>query len=487
MSNKKKKTLAKIILTLFLIVQFYGLFYGLSAIKPPKLESANLSTVSDTLSNNRLSFRGQVSGAHAAGAAAITLQTTPGSMATENTSTGSAALVGNESVQVGTNNAPTTLKTIESASRLVMATGITNAVLDAAPVFATVSAVHTVRFTPVSTVANGAFRVLIPASSGNANDGIPDKNGFDFSAAAPTVTCTGGNGMTFETGTATASAISISSQAYHSFECRYSGAGTSGTAVIMTIGTAAGSKIINPSPASSSRNPGQADTYTFRVRQTNGTSQTYSVVDESLGTIGVVEAVRVTATVAPILTFSITGISADSGSYCGISRSASSPDSTVNEIPFGTISTTAFTDAVQLLTVSTNAAGGYSVTASESAALTAWNITGTPTIPDTTCGGSCTVTTAAEWNTAGTQRGFGYTLAEANATDAVTDTLEYNNGGAAFKARPFGITAEQIMRSNPAGAVDADQAYVCYRIVVSGSQQAGDYENYIVYIATATF
>lgn len=468
-----KKTLAKVTLTIF----FLGQFYGLSFFTPPKLESANLSTVSDTLSNNRLSFRGQVSGAHAAGSAAITLQTTPGSMATQNTSTGSAALMGNESVQVGTNNAPTTLKTIESASRIVMATGITNAVNDTDPVFSTASAIHTVRFTPVSTVANGAFRVLIPAASGNANDGIPDKNGFDFSASAPTVTCTGGSGMTFETGTATASAITISSQAYHSFECRYSGAGTSGTAVTMTIGTAAGNKIINPSPASSSRNPGQADTYTFRVRQSNGVSQSYSIVDETLGTIGVIEAVRVTATVAPILTFTLTGVAA-STSTCGVNTVAVS---TPISVPFGTLTANdaSYNHMAQLLTVSTNASGGYSVTASESAALTAWNITGTPTIPNTTCQATpCTVSTPRTWTSA-SYTGFGYALQDVTG-DAVPAGIEYTVGW-----RPFGLTAEQIMTDTT--TVDADQAYVCYRAVISGSQAAGDYENYIIYIATATF
>jgi hypothetical protein len=483
MPNNKKKTLAKLTLTFFLIVQFYGLFYGLSAISPRKLESANLSTVSDTISNNRLSFRGQVSGAHAAGAAAITLQTTAGSMGTANTSSGSASLMGNESLQVGVNNAPVLLKTIESDSRIVLATGITNAVDDGNPVFSTASAIHTVTFTPLATVANGAFRVLIPATSTGANDGIPDKNGFDFTAVAPTVACTGGSNMTFVAGTATASALSVGSQAFHSFECRYSGTGDGGgspAAVTMTIGTAGGSKLINPSPASSSRYPGQADTYTFRVRQTNGISQTYTVVDESLGTIGVIEAVKVTATVAPILTFTITGIDADSGSYCGVTRDSASPDSTVNEVPFGTVSTTAFTDAAQLLTVSTNASGGYSVTASESAALTALNVTGTPTIPDTTCQVTpCTVSTPQTWTVPATYKGFGYGLQDV-AGDAVLAGIEYTVGW-----RPFGLTAQQIMTDTT--TVDADQAYVCYRVVVSGSQQAGDYENYIVYIATATF
>ncbi len=483
--KRPKEALIKFILFIFLAVQFTGFFF----LFPAKLQSANLTSISDTLSNNRLSFRGQVNGNHAATSSIIVLQTTPGSMGSTNTSTGSASLMGNESVQVGTNNAPLVLKTIESDSRIVLASpGITNAVNDAAPVFASSSAVHTVRFTPLQ-LENGAFRALIPAASANNNDGIPDKNGFDFpNAGAPTVACTGGgSNFTFQTGTATAAAITVSTQVFHSFECRYNGTGASPSEVTMIIGTAGGNKLINPSPAdATTHNPGQADSYTFRVRQTEGTAGSYVVANESLGKLGIIEAVRVTATVAPILTFTLTGVTADSGSYCGVSRSGTSPDSTVQSVPFGSISTTAFTDAAQLLTVSTNAAGGYSVTASESAALTAWNITGTPTIANTTCdAGTCTAsaTTALEWNTA-TNKGFGYSLQDVSG-NAVSATLEYNTGGASFASRPFGSTAAQIMSDTT--TADADQAYVCYRVVVSGSQQAGDYENYVIYIATATF
>lgn len=477
--SKHSKLAARFVLVIMLAAQFYGFLF----LFPKQLESANLTSVSDTLSNSRLSFRGEVEGAHVAGSSIIALDSTPENSV--NTSSGSASLMGNESIQVGTNNGPNIVKTIESDTRIVLSAGITNAVNDGVPIFATVSAIHTVRFTPVSAINGGAVRALIPASSTNNNDGIPDRNGFDFpNAGAPTVSCIGGgSNFTFQTGTATASAIQIPASTgtwYHSFECRYNGSGASPSEVTMIIGTPTGNKLINPSPASTTRFPGQADTYNFRVRHTEGIVGSYTTVDESLGTLAVVEAVRVTATVAPILTFTITEITADSGSYCGVTRTANSPDSSTRSVPFGTVVSTAFTDADQLLTVSTNAAGGYSVTASESANLTAWNITGTPTIPDTTCDSGCTVSTTAPW-TLPANKGFGYALQDVTG-DAVLDTIEYTTG-----YRPFSPTAQQIMRANPAGPVDADQAYVCYRIVVSGSQQAGDYESYIIYIATATF
>ncbi len=477
-----KKRRIKIALAFFLASQFFNLslFFG-----PKKLDSANLTNVSDSLSNNRLSFRGQLEGAVAVGSGVITLETTIVDMLAENTSTGSAALMANENLKVGL-NAPIAVKTIDdAASRVILETGLTTAATDKDPVVATSSAIHTVSFTPVSAVPNGAFRVLIPAGTTTANDGLPDKNGFDIgeSGDEPPVLCSGGSGIDiWETGTATASgATGCTSPAnFHCFECRYSGNGGSGTAITMTIGTPAGNKLINPSPASMTRYPGEADTYTYRVRHIYGTVQSYSTLDETLGKIGVVEAVRVTATVSPTLTFQITGRAADTTS-CG-QATPTGIGTTYNSVPFGTtISTTAFANLAQQLLVSTNAAGGYTVTASESAQLTAWNITGTPTIPDTTCQAApCTTTTPQTW-TDTSYKGFGYTLEDIKG-DAVADSLEYANG-----YRPFGTTGVQIMRANPAGPVDSDMAYVCYRIVVSGTQAAGDYENYVIYIATATF
>lgn len=484
--KKPKKALVKFILLVFLAAQFTGFFF----LFPKKLESANLANLSDTLSNNRLSFRGELTSNTAVSSGVINLETTPGNMLSQNTSTGSAALMGNENVKVG-NNAPIAIKTIDTASRVVLASGLTNAATTNEQVVATVSAVHTATFTPVSSIPNGAFRVLIPAGTTVANDGIPDKDGFDIADIDVTgqsddVTCSGGGaGYTWAApgNTASASAVPISSTTYHSFECRYSGNGGTGTAITMKIGlsTSATHKLINPSPSAATGRapgPGGAESYPFRVQHTYGIDQSYSVVDWTPGTIGVVEAVRVTATVSPILTFTLAGVAA-STSTCGISTSVASTPTTA---PFGNLTANALTNHIaQLLTVSTNAAGGYTVTASESAALTAFNVANTPTIPDTTCQATpCTVSTPQTWTNA-TYTGFGYALHDVT-SDAVLDTLEYANGW-----RPFGTTAQPIMRANPAGPADADQAYVCYRAVISGSQAAGDYENYVIFIATATF
>lgn len=483
---KHPRLTSKIVLVLFLLAQLAGL----SLLLPQKLEAGELTTVSDTLSNNRLSFRGELEGAVAAGSGVIILDTTPED--SNNTSTGSASLMQNESLRVGSGSTADILavKTIDTATRVTLASGLTTAASDGDPVIATVSAIHTVSFTPASAITNGAFRVLIPGSDtiSTTGDGLPDLDGFDLiSDSLPTVSCSGGgSGFTFKTGTATVSATQVGGSGawFHSFECRYYGDTAPSTAVTMTIGTPAGNKVLNPSPSgySATHFPGQMDTYTFRTRHFYGTAQSYAQADETLGTIGVVEAVRVTATVAPTLTFHLAAVTTGD-TACNLTPDV---NTTVTTVPLGTISTSAFTDAAHQLVVSTNADEGYSVTASQSGLLSIGGL-GSTTIADTTCDdASCTSLTAADWDTA-TNKGFGYAL-EDLAGDCVAAALEYNydpTPARTFNARPFGLTAEQIMSSS--APVADDSAYVCYRIVVSGLQTAGDYSNYVIYIATATF
>lgn len=479
--KKPKRALAKLVFILFLAAQFSGL----SLLFPKKLDSANLTSVSDTLSNNRLSFRGQLSGAHAVGAGTITLKTS-GLTDPPYTSSGSAALMENDSVKIGT-NAPTAVKTIEtSAIFTIGGTGLTTAASDGGPVIATVSAIHTLSFKAASAIAGGAFRTLIPASTTSTTepaDGLPDKNGFDIVSTSPTisVTCSGGGISDWKTGTATASGQASCTAGYHCLECRYNGTADTSQAVTMQIGSTSTPTVnlINPSPASTSRYPGASDNYTFKVRHTEGIANSYTVADETIGTIAVVEAVRVTATVAPILTFQMAA-RASATTNCNVAADVST---TPTSVPLGTITTTAFRNAAQELAVTTNAVGGYTVTASESGALSMGGL-GVTTIPDTTCTATpCTVTTTADW-TSTAYKGFGYALENVSSDNPVPSGIRYNTGGT-FMARPFGLTGIQIMTYS--GPVDSSRAYVCYRAVVSGIQAAGDYQNYVIYIATATF
>ncbi len=145
-------------------------------------------------------------------------------------------------------------------------------------------------------------------------------------------------------------------------------------------------------------------------------------------------------------------------------------------IDFGNLTAGTPSTLTNVLSVSARGAGGYHVTASESAALR--TLTGAATIPDTSCNGgaeTCTVTAAKLW-TDNTKYGFGFNVA---GNDVPTDFSSSNH------YRPFGITAQTVMSNTQVGK--SRVATVTYKINISASQAAGDYENYIIFIATPSY
>ncbi len=163
-------------------------------------------------------------------------------------------------------------------------------------------------------------------------------------------------------------------------------------------------------------------------------------------------------------------------------------------MPFGDLTVGEFSDLAQVLRVTTNAENGYQVTAIQNDQLGRdGRACPTPTA-DPACIVDANVpgmsyTTAADWNTiTGNQYGFGFTLG--SYTGGVVPAFYYNEGGLTYNARHFADLSAgddpQLIFSRNGGALD-DQVDVCYRLTPAATNVAGDYENYIVYTATATF
>lgn len=482
-------------------VLVFGLFIMVllvsGALKEQRVKSANLSEVSITLSTPRLSFFGRLDANNTVGSSLVSINTTPGVAP----STTSAQLAEGDSVLIGDGGTATVYTvasasatasrfSIKSPSAAALGSGDTEA---GDVVVSTQSATHTVRFTTASAIPNGAFRILVPASgTWVANDGLPDDDGFDFGNSAPTVTCpTDLSGYDFVTGTATASAVTLSGNDYHAYECAYSGSGGNGTDFDgVTNDAITIDSIINPSPRST-HVEGYADTYKIIVQHLDST---YVEVDATTVSVGVIEAVRVTATVPPQITFAILGV-ASGTSACGVNTDVTTSATTV---PFGEISISNFTDAAQGLTVSTNANNGYVVTAQANDQLGKDGQTCTGDAASGTCipdssGDTSTMThtTPDEWNVS-SNKGFAFSLHDINTSTTEAFSYDSTAGGCdgTFCARQFADSedgqAPQTLFSSTTVA-DNENLYVCYRIVVSSTQEAGNYENYVTYRATATF
>jgi len=481
-----------------------------------RIRSASLTSVSVTLSNSRHSFNGRLAAGNTVGASSIIINTTAGAYA----STDSAQLVQGDSLGIGgTGNINTyTVTDVVSTGVInitpVLASGDTES---GDVVISTQSGTLTARLTTANAVANGRFRVLIPAlpSNTNASDGIPDQGFFDFSASTPSVVCPSDiSGYDFVAGTATASAVTLATLEYHSFECAYSGAGAIGSPFDGTtngsIGIGATNPLINPAPKSGHLS-GTADTYKVIIQHLDSA---FAVKDTTSISIGVIEAVKVTAAVEPQISFKITGVNASVNNRCGTTTTFAT---TATTVPFGSLSISGFANGTQNLAVSTNAVHGYVVTAIENdqLGLNGATCTGDPWNP--TANYSCirdsvgdasamTHTVSDEWS-ATTVKGFAYSMEDVNATNA-EPAFEYTNnstctdtadGGTCTACDGTGDCFRQFADAENSQAVvrifgsdgdtvaDNDNVFVCYRGIISATQAAGNYENYLTYTATATF
>jgi len=167
------------------------------------------------------------------------------------------------------------------------------------------------------------------------------------------------------------------------------------------------------------------------------------------------------------LTFSILpGIAPDGGSV------------TSSAIDFGTLASNTPKTGSQRLSASTNAAGGYAVTAEENHPLQS----GSNTIPDVIGDdGTITQVIAGPWTFA-TTYGFGYGLA--NVPGFGTDAT-FTSGYKQF-ADKSATESEQAVMTNT-GPVTNSQVDVKYKLNIGSTQPAGTYQNTVTYIATGNF
>jgi hypothetical protein len=457
----------------------YGVFVMaicLALTLPAKLESANLTSVKDTLQTSRLSARARVDAAGTTvGSSRVTIKSSPSAPANTVTTNN---LKAQDSVIIGTGTY--TIVDVVSSTEFdvspVLASGDAD---DDDPVYLKMRPRHVVQFNTATAQANGYFRILLPADTTASNDGNPDDGGYDFNTSVD-VTASDVSGYDFVTGVATASGDTgcTSPANYHCFEVHYSGTGGVGTTITVNIGNTNGTNTPVAPATGGSHTEGTADTYSYIVRNYNAGD---SLVDSTSGQVAHIEAVRITATVDPTINFSIAGISSGA-TRCGVLTDVTT---TATAVPFGLMSLNSFKTLAHNLTVSTNASSGYVVTAAENDELGKDGAT-SPFIPDTSCDtGPCTISSEEDWNTA-TNNGFGYSIEN---VDAATVPFEYDTAGT-FDARPFANTvdgdAPQTIFSSTAVA-NSENAYVCYRLSVGATQAAGDYENQITYTATGTF
>ncbi|MEK7597780.1 MAG: hypothetical protein AAB441_04010 [Patescibacteria group bacterium] len=479
-----------------------------------KLDAANLTSASATLSNSRLSYRAGVA-TGAANSSIITIDASGNADNDTNHLFPKDAVCFADATFAGcySQAAPYSVASIPSTTTFNMATPLGATALGAADlVIATQSGSLTVAFTTVNQVpSNGDILITLPAldTTGKTCDGFPDTNstaatnGFDLSTvAAADISVTG---CTDANWVATEIITCGTSSADHTIRIdRQTSACAAASAITVTIDSSPG--VINPAPINTGHTQGTADVYEINVKTRDGADAT---LDNSDVKVAPVEGVFVSATVDETLSFSVAAVTADSGSYCGITRTSSTPDSTVYSIPWGTVSSTyavATHNTAQTLTVSTNALSGYKVYIEENDQMgksgnvctgatpgaDGFTFTAGTCIRDTLCNVTgCSHTTSQDWIDMATYVGFGYSLANVSGTDA---KFLYNESARTFSSKTAADQEAPEVRSDTNAEimtssvpVSGSSVYACYRIAIGGTQPAGYYFNKIKYTAVPTF
>lgn len=128
-----------------------------------------------------------------------------------------------------------------------------------------------------------------------------------------------------------------------------------------------------------------------------------------------------------------------------------------------------------IITITNGSAYGYTVKTIENHPLK--HTVNVATIPDTACdvASPCTITDATPW-TVNTRYGFGYNV---NGTDADPDFVNSTY----FRPFPIEGTDQPSLVMSKNSPVASSSATITYKVNVSGSQQAGTYQNGIQFIA----
>lgn len=444
-----------------------------------KSKAGSLGNVSVTLSNPRPSFIGQLGAGNAAGSSVLTIKNSGvPSINTNQLAPGDQLIV--QRSGGGTYNIAEVLDSTRVRLTAPIASGdetannnITNAQ----------KGVATVRLTTTTAISSGAFEVIVPVFNDNTkyNDTVPDQAFFDAGGSlAADIECTkvsGSGTYTFGTPTITRSGEQLK------VECPYSTAGGIGDTISITFKN---NKLVNPGLASG-HTTGSADAYKIIVNHKSGVD----TIDSTAVSVGVIEAVRVTATVEPQINFDITGV-ASSVNKCGVSTSVAT---TPYSVPFGSLSINSFANAAQSLKVSTNGGGGYTVTAAANDEISKdGQGCNSPTDCIVNSPGdtpAMTRTVKDKFNNTAT-KGFAYSLAN---VDANTIAFEYSNTdgsctGGSWCGKAFALTANSespVSIFSSTTVADEEEVDVCYRIIPDVTTEAGQYSNYLTYTATATF
>lgn len=357
----------------FLMHAIFVMVVSLLFLSSGNAHAASLSAASDTLSTSRPSPSSPLS---------ANVTSSDGALSVFNNgsrylASDSGILIQQGSTSILGTNIPIASQSSALTSVYLGGTVGTNAGAGSDVLMVPITAMHTVAFTVSTAIPVGGTIVIGFPGLGN-NSASPSATTFAFNnLSASNIKAN------FSAGTA-ACTFSVGAP---SITCTVgTGAVNAGTAVTILIGCSAASgascttqvpTLINPTK--SNQTPGSADVWKVNVTTTDGASN----LDTATLAVGTIESVTVRANIDPSLTFTIAGINngiaVNNGNTTGCLQTEltnTGINSTATEVNLGTLSnsptaidTKVSNIAAQLITISTNAANGYVLTATSSGHL----------------------------------------------------------------------------------------------------------------------
>lgn len=332
------------------------------------------------------------------------------------------------------------------------------------------------------TVPDGAWQFFVFAQNGS---GGTTYGAYDLAEAS--FSCPVSNEafhftQTTVTPTLTHLDIPEAGGAYYVFTCPYTGSGAAANASFgfNNYNFFQLTNVINPQ-----RNPlaqaSQIITVPAAIRQLNNQGQPVAFQLES---IRLVRNVQMLVTVSPQVSFTLEGVEAG----IDLCQTTNQRETTGNLASFGFVDEDEFFDIAQKISVSTNCADGYIVTAiqDDQMHLPETNFCSghgdyfDDCLPNATVANMSHTQTQA-WTSRKQGRGLAFTLQNIVGNDAVFD---YTQGYRHFADRENGEEPQIIMRQPNS---DDGQDYLCYRLVAKDTNLNGIYTNHLTYTVTVPF
>lgn len=451
-----------------------------------KSDAATLSSVSDTITTSRPSASAPLSADAAVGTGNLSITANGSTFLASDSATLWGGPGARETINVATTSADkaTIFLSNNLAGRHIQGTAVTSVV----------TAMHKVQFTTISSIpVGGTIELTFPTSvAADTEQASPSANTFMFNGLT-----TSNMQVNFSSGTSTCTlAISgTSAGSAPKIVCTVATAAVNGAVTVtFLIGCSANSgascttqvpTLINPTKNAATA-PGTADTWGLSIATFNTSGGTQ--LDSAKTKVGTQESVMVVAHVEPTFTFVIAGVadatSINTSSYCGTSHAADTSNTgfptTPTDVNLGTLTNLAINRAHQTMTITSNSAFGYSITATSSGHLLnpANGYFVRDAQGDPTDNGTPAPTTVA----AGTAA-FGIHACD-TAGNVATGT--WAQSPAKF-ANPSASYYYTLSSSSSMPAASGDQITVEYAATVDGRTPPGDYRTVMTYVASPIF